>query len=321
MSHATTASEVTPTATAPEPGQLVEVRRRQWIVADIDATVLSPEQPRQHLVKLASIDEDALGEEIEVLWELEPGAHVIERAGLPTLSALDDPWRLEAFLDAVRWGAATSADRSYLQAPFRSGVSQQERNMMDSHYKQDIFEILKSYGCPVDSDDIKKGVALLGLAYTGAKARIGDVQKVVDEQARKLEDLHADLAGCEVLIEDLEAGLLDRDERLEALRAKIQALEAQNKKLSVELRCDVSTAPAVEQIAEALANENERLKEALAHTTEDFKKFRNEVSGESMRAYQAGKREAIESRRVKTIVRRAALSALSKAQAWVEVLR
>lgn len=110
-------------ATAPEPGQLVEVRRRQWIVSDVDASAVSPELPKRHLVKLASIDEDALGEEIEVLWELEPGAHVIERAGLPTLSAMDDPSKLEAFLDAVRWGAATNADRGYLQAPFRSGVS------------------------------------------------------------------------------------------------------------------------------------------------------------------------------------------------------
>ncbi|MBX3182890.1 MAG: DISARM system SNF2-like helicase DrmD [Polyangiaceae bacterium] len=108
---------------SPEPGQLVEVRRRQWIVSDVDAAAVSPELPKQHVVKLASIDEDALGEEIEVLWELEPGAHVIERAGLPTLAGLDDPARLEAFLDAVRWGAATNADRGYLQAPFRSGAS------------------------------------------------------------------------------------------------------------------------------------------------------------------------------------------------------
>lgn len=110
-------------ASAPEPGQLVEVRRRQWIVSDVDAASVSPELPKRNLVKLASIDEDALGEELEVLWELEPGAHVIERAGLPTLSALDDPSMLEAFLDAVRWGAATNADRGYLQAPFRSGAT------------------------------------------------------------------------------------------------------------------------------------------------------------------------------------------------------
>jgi superfamily II DNA or RNA helicase len=110
-------------ATTPEPGQLVEVRRRQWIVSEVDASSVSPELPKRLLVKLASIDEDALGEELEVLWELEPGAHVIERSGLPSLSGLDDPSQLEAFLDAVRWGAATNADRGYLQAPFRSGVS------------------------------------------------------------------------------------------------------------------------------------------------------------------------------------------------------
>jgi superfamily II DNA or RNA helicase len=123
MTHRLAAETSVLSATAPEPGQLVEVRRRQWIVSDVDASAVAPELPKRNLVKLASIDEDALGEEIEVLWELEPGAHVIERAGLPSLSALDDPDRLEAFLDAVRWGAATNADRGYLQAPFRSGAS------------------------------------------------------------------------------------------------------------------------------------------------------------------------------------------------------
>ena len=110
-------------ATAPEPGQLVEARRRQWIVSEVDGGSVAPGLPKRHLVRLASIDEDALGEEIEVLWELEPGAHVIERAGLPRMTGLDDPSTLQAFLDAVVWGAATNADRGYLQAPFRSGVS------------------------------------------------------------------------------------------------------------------------------------------------------------------------------------------------------
>jgi len=107
----------------PEAGQLVEVRRRQWIVSDVDSGPLVPEQSKRHLVRLASIDEDALGEEVEVLWELEPGAHVIERAGLPRITGVDAPETLQAFLDAVRWGAVINADRGYLQAPFRSGVS------------------------------------------------------------------------------------------------------------------------------------------------------------------------------------------------------
>lgn len=110
-------------ATAPEPGQLVEARRRQWLVSEVDGGSIAPGLPKRHLVRLASIDEDALGEELEILWELEPGAHVIERAGLPSITGLDDPSTLQAFLDAVVWGAATNADRGYLQAPFRSGVS------------------------------------------------------------------------------------------------------------------------------------------------------------------------------------------------------
>ena len=111
----------------PEAGQLVEVRRRQWVVADVersnDSTAISS---AQHRLTLSSIDEDSLGEQIDVIWEVEPGAHIIERAGLPTITGFDDTERLEAFLDAVRWGAATNADRSFLQAPFRSGVSIQD---------------------------------------------------------------------------------------------------------------------------------------------------------------------------------------------------
>jgi superfamily II DNA or RNA helicase len=105
----------------PEPGQLVEVRRRQWVVAEVNGSNLG--ERRQHLITLNSIDEDALGEELQVIWEIEPGAHVIERAGLPALTGQDDAETLDAFLDAVRWGAATNADRGFLQAPFRSGVS------------------------------------------------------------------------------------------------------------------------------------------------------------------------------------------------------
>ena len=80
-------------------------------------------KPAQSMVLLSSIDEDGLGEELEVIWEIEPGAKVIERAGLPEITGQDDSDTLDAFLDAVRWGAATNADRGFLQAPFRSGVS------------------------------------------------------------------------------------------------------------------------------------------------------------------------------------------------------
>lgn len=107
----------------PEPGQLVVIRRRQWIVVDVVISSSALSSSPQHAVKLTSIDEDGLGEELEVIWEIESGAQIIERAGLPLITGQDDSDTLDAFLDAVRWGAATNADRGVLQAPFRSGVS------------------------------------------------------------------------------------------------------------------------------------------------------------------------------------------------------
>jgi len=48
---------------------------------------------------------------------------VHERAELPEPTGFDEPKRLDAFLDAVRWGAASTADIRSLQAPFRSGIA------------------------------------------------------------------------------------------------------------------------------------------------------------------------------------------------------
>ncbi len=109
----------------PKQGQLVEVRRRQWVVGNTEASAFGNlfGAARQGLVSLVSVDEDSLGEELQVIWQLEPGARILERAGLPSITGFDDPARLEAFLDAVSWGAASNADRSFLQSPFRSGAS------------------------------------------------------------------------------------------------------------------------------------------------------------------------------------------------------
>lgn len=114
-----------PSIATPETGQLVEVRRRQWVVGDVGASAFCElfAPTSEGLVSLVSVDEDSLGEELQVIWQLEPGARVLERAGLPALTGCDVTDRLEAFLDAVRWGAATNADRGFLQSPFRSGIS------------------------------------------------------------------------------------------------------------------------------------------------------------------------------------------------------
>jgi len=117
----TTASSETPVVTLPEQGQLAHIRGRRFVVTDIRASH-SPSSSPQHLVTLWGVEDDSFGEELQVIWELEPGAKVYEKLELPQPQGFDSSQRLEAFLDAVRWGAASSADVRNIQSPFRSGV-------------------------------------------------------------------------------------------------------------------------------------------------------------------------------------------------------
>ncbi|WP_165360913.1 DISARM system SNF2-like helicase DrmD, partial [Candidatus Chloroploca sp. Khr17] len=113
----------------PEQGQLVEVRQRRYVVTEVRQSMLPPDPlvaydaTPQHRVTLASVEDDALGEELQVIWEIEPGTQAVEGAALPQPRGFDDPQRFDAFLDAVRWGAIASADLRALQAPFRSGIT------------------------------------------------------------------------------------------------------------------------------------------------------------------------------------------------------
>ncbi|MGD9635814.1 MAG: DISARM system SNF2-like helicase DrmD [Pirellulales bacterium] len=116
----------------PEPGQVVEVRGSTWAVANVQAQGL-PRSPADeftaslsHVVDLQSLDEDRLGEQLAVVWELEVGHTVTPAQGLPdviNVDAFDDPTTLAGFIDAMRWGAVTSADPNRYQAPFWSGVN------------------------------------------------------------------------------------------------------------------------------------------------------------------------------------------------------
>lgn len=116
----------------PEPGQVVEVRGSTWAVASVQAQGL-PRSPADetvaklsHVIELQSLDEDRLGEQLSVVWELEVGHTVTPAQGLPDLvhsDAFDEPATLAGFIDAMRWGAVTSADPNRYQAPFWSGVN------------------------------------------------------------------------------------------------------------------------------------------------------------------------------------------------------
>ena len=65
-------------APKPEIGQLVQVRKRAFVVTDVQAQGLPSGAITtghvNHLVSLSSVEDDSLGEELEVIWDLEPGA-------------------------------------------------------------------------------------------------------------------------------------------------------------------------------------------------------------------------------------------------------
>lgn len=110
----------------------MEVRGSTWAVAQVQEQGL-PRSPADeavaglnHVVTLQALDEDRLGEELTVVWELEVGHTITPDQGLPVTvqpEGFDDPNVLAGFVDAMRWGAVTSADDRSFQAPFRSGVT------------------------------------------------------------------------------------------------------------------------------------------------------------------------------------------------------
>lgn len=113
----------------PEVGQLAIVRKRPYVVTEVIPSapgLRDSALSTNHLIKLSSVEDDGLGEELQVIWELEPGTQIHEKSTLPDPDSFDHPQRLQAFLDAVCWGAVSQADDRALQSPFRSGIEVDE---------------------------------------------------------------------------------------------------------------------------------------------------------------------------------------------------
>jgi len=117
---------MTPTTTTlpqPEQGQMVSVRSRNWMVTDVSTSTLPPEllqtglESPQHLITLSSVEDDGPGEELNVIWELEPGARVVEKVALPEPTGFDF------------WGVSSSAD---LRRSDETGVNHHWSNMPTS---------------------------------------------------------------------------------------------------------------------------------------------------------------------------------------------
>ena len=102
----------------PAQGNIVRVRTRHWLVQAVNPANYGT------LVSLACADDDAQGEELDVVWEAEldrfiPGEEAWKNIGN---KGFDQPRHFAAFLNTIRWNCVTATDSRLFQSPFRAGI-------------------------------------------------------------------------------------------------------------------------------------------------------------------------------------------------------
>ena len=106
---------------APQEGELVHVRSRQWLVDEVVPPAVPGQSP---IVRLACADDDAQGQTLDVFWDYEIDRQILKEEGWQDLGSkgFDPPKRFAAFLHTLRWNCVTATDPNLFQAPFRAGI-------------------------------------------------------------------------------------------------------------------------------------------------------------------------------------------------------
>lgn len=105
-------------AEALQPGMLVRLRSRCWLVDDVS------EADGFHRVTASCVDDDNQGARLDVLWELELGREVLGKDIADGLgkAGFDSCRRFSAYLHSLRWNCVTATDEKRFQSPFRAGI-------------------------------------------------------------------------------------------------------------------------------------------------------------------------------------------------------
>jgi ERCC4-related helicase len=102
-----------------EAGQIVRVRSRQYLVEEVIPPTVGDTQ-----VRLACLEDDAQGEPLEVFWEREVDAQILDVSSWQSVTrrGFDDPRYFSAYFHTLRWNCVTSTDSRLFQAPYRAGI-------------------------------------------------------------------------------------------------------------------------------------------------------------------------------------------------------
>ena len=107
------------TSKIPQVGQVVCVRARTYLVEAVEeqAGVGS-------LVQLACLDDDAQGQQLEVIWEIELDGQIPEGEAWHSIGkkGFDSSRYFSAYIHALRWNCVTATDPRLFQSTFRAGI-------------------------------------------------------------------------------------------------------------------------------------------------------------------------------------------------------
>ncbi|NEK24209.1 ATP-dependent helicase [Sulfitobacter sp. JBTF-M27] len=102
-----------------EIGQCVRVRRRHWLIENIESSEFAPD-----VLEIRCLDDDATGQKQLILPRSEIAIECVDDelwhqlgSNVPT-----DAKGYSAYLQSLQWNTATAADNKLFQAPFRAGI-------------------------------------------------------------------------------------------------------------------------------------------------------------------------------------------------------
>ena len=109
------------TETKPAPGRIARIRQRLYLIEDVSR---ASGKDDSSLVKLSCVDDDAQGQELQVLWEHEVDAEIMTSEAWEAISqrGFDPPRIFAAYLNTLRWNCVTATNPRLFQSPFRAGI-------------------------------------------------------------------------------------------------------------------------------------------------------------------------------------------------------